>query len=398
MVISRCARFRRPSPCPPPVVELRRLGRRVPGDLLRVLQCPPFGRYAVIPVARNVWQQVEGGSPATAARRLIIGQHHPPRQRPPPRPVHALEQRLPPVLEPARPGTSCSPISRRGSRREAVAAREQGPVEVLELADGVGDGEEPPGLGRHPGRPHQPTNKPPRDSVNALARSTSASTPNRRPMRTPAPIGRVHVRFDGRAGDRGAGTEPDGDAHRLEAHDGAEAPACGIRPRVDDERRQGDVGSPVCDDRRLRRTVTRIPSASAPASTPAHRRLLTSLRRIPAMKRSPAITALRRPRSRATSSDSTPRPMAGGDDGGGGPRPRTAGRAGRRVDGAPPEVRPAGVRGRVRRVEAAATRTREAMSRGANVIYQGRLDDDSGRWSGYPDFLLRLNRPSPLGR
>ena len=46
---------------------------------------------------------------------------------------------------------------------------------------------------------------------------------------------------------------------------------------------------------------------------------------------------------------------------------------------------------------AAATRTREAMSRGANMIYQGRLEDDSGRWSGYPDFLLRVDRPSALG-
>ena len=34
---------------------------------------PPFDRYAVIPVARNVWQHVEGGSPAAAARRLIKG-------------------------------------------------------------------------------------------------------------------------------------------------------------------------------------------------------------------------------------------------------------------------------------------------------------------------------------
>ena len=33
---------------------------------------PPFDRYAVIPVARNVWQHVEGGSPAAEARRLII--------------------------------------------------------------------------------------------------------------------------------------------------------------------------------------------------------------------------------------------------------------------------------------------------------------------------------------
>ena len=45
----------------------------------------------------------------------------------------------------------------------------------------------------------------------------------------------------------------------------------------------------------------------------------------------------------------------------------------------------------------AATRTREAMSRGANVIYQGRLEDDGGRWSGYPDFLLRVDRPSAPG-
>ena len=35
----------------------------MPRDLLRVLQRPPFERYAVIPVAGNVWQQVEGGSP-----------------------------------------------------------------------------------------------------------------------------------------------------------------------------------------------------------------------------------------------------------------------------------------------------------------------------------------------
>ena len=33
---------------------------------------PPFDRYAVIPVARNVWQHVEGGSPAAEVRRLII--------------------------------------------------------------------------------------------------------------------------------------------------------------------------------------------------------------------------------------------------------------------------------------------------------------------------------------
>ena len=31
---------------------------------------PPFYRYAVIPVARNVWQHIEGGRPAAVA--LII--------------------------------------------------------------------------------------------------------------------------------------------------------------------------------------------------------------------------------------------------------------------------------------------------------------------------------------
>ena len=37
------------------------------------------------------------------------------------------------------------------------------------------------------------------------------------------------------------------------------------------------------------------------------------------------------------------------------------------------------------------------MSRGARVIYQGRLEDEGGRWGGYPDFLLRVDRPSALG-
>ena len=48
------------------------------------------------------------------------------------------------------------------------------------------------------------------------------------------------------------------------------------------------------------------------------------------------------------------------------------------------------------RAEAAA-RTADAMRRGAGVIYQGRLEDGDGRWSGYPDFLLRVERPSGLG-
>ena len=46
---------------------------------------------------------------------------------------------------------------------------------------------------------------------------------------------------------------------------------------------------------------------------------------------------------------------------------------------------------------AAAAGTRDAMRRGAEVIYQGRLEDDGGRWSGYPDFLFRVDRPSALG-
>ncbi len=45
----------------------------------------------------------------------------------------------------------------------------------------------------------------------------------------------------------------------------------------------------------------------------------------------------------------------------------------------------------------AAARTVDAMRRGAGVIYQGRLTDGDGRWSGYPDFLLRVERPSGLG-
>ena len=46
---------------------------------------------------------------------------------------------------------------------------------------------------------------------------------------------------------------------------------------------------------------------------------------------------------------------------------------------------------------AVAARTRAAMRRGADVVYQGRLEDAGGRWGGYPDFLLRVDRPSALG-
>ena len=57
-----------------------------------------------------------------------------------------------------------------------------------------------------------------------------------------------------------------------------------------------------------RRTVTSTPSPAAASATSPQRKALTSLRRIPAMKSRPAITASSRPRFRATSSDSTPRP------------------------------------------------------------------------------------------
>ena len=40
-------------------------------------------------------------------------------------------------------------------------------------------------------------------------------------------------------------------------------------------------------------------------------------------------------------------------------------------------------------------RTLEAMRRGVETIYQGRLG--GGKWNGYPDFLVRVPRPSALG-
>ena len=56
-------------------VDLRRLRRCVPREICYSYACssvPPFDRYAVIPIARNVGQHVEGGSPAAAARCLNI--------------------------------------------------------------------------------------------------------------------------------------------------------------------------------------------------------------------------------------------------------------------------------------------------------------------------------------
>ena len=70
----------------------------------------------------------------------------------------------------------------------------------------------------------------------------------------------------------------------------------------------------------LRRTVTSTPSPSAASATSAQRSALTSLRRIPAMKRSPAITASRLPRSShrpdrsAASADTRPALMSSAAD------------------------------------------------------------------------------------
>ena len=46
--------------------------RHAPAICCACSSVPPFAKYAVIPVARNVWQQVVDGSSADAARRLII--------------------------------------------------------------------------------------------------------------------------------------------------------------------------------------------------------------------------------------------------------------------------------------------------------------------------------------
>ena len=43
----------------------------------------------------------------------------------------------------------CGPSGRDAEEPFDVAAGEEGPVELFELADGVGDGEEPPGLWGH---------------------------------------------------------------------------------------------------------------------------------------------------------------------------------------------------------------------------------------------------------
>ena len=123
----------------------------MPRDLLRVLQRPPFDRYAVIPVARNVWQHVEVGSPAAAARRLIIAST---RRRSSARPVSrpgargdrlvdallvwlTLDRQLKPGLAtPALGGGP--PVPRPGSARPASRARKQAASTAVEAAERAG--------------------------------------------------------------------------------------------------------------------------------------------------------------------------------------------------------------------------------------------------------------------
>ena len=116
-----------------PVVELRRLRRRVPRDLLRVLERPPVRQVRRDPVARNVWQHVEGGrrtdpagpergrGPAAETRRLIIAstsrRSSAAARQPPPRQVAGLEERHLRLLEAAR-----LDVGRRGQSRSPARA------------------------------------------------------------------------------------------------------------------------------------------------------------------------------------------------------------------------------------------------------------------------------------
>jgi len=55
-----------------PVVQLRRPRRRVAGNLLRVLERTPVRQIRRDARRPDVWQHVDAGRPAAAARRLII--------------------------------------------------------------------------------------------------------------------------------------------------------------------------------------------------------------------------------------------------------------------------------------------------------------------------------------
>ena len=117
---SRCVRSRQRSPCPP-------AGRRASSS--SETRAPrSAARARASPVARNVWQHVEGGSPAAAGRRLIIASTsrriERPARQPPRRRVDGLEERHLRLLEPARLDVGVE--GRRGpvvSRYSRVASR-----------------------------------------------------------------------------------------------------------------------------------------------------------------------------------------------------------------------------------------------------------------------------------
>ena len=71
-----------------------------------------------------------------------------PQERGPPK-----DTRRPDELRPERPHQLRRPRPRHPEQPLHVAPREQVPVQGLELPDGVGDGEEPPGRGGHRGAP-----------------------------------------------------------------------------------------------------------------------------------------------------------------------------------------------------------------------------------------------------
>ena len=156
-------------PAPTPVERCRRASLSSETGAPRCCACsrvPPFERYAVIPVARNVWQHVEGGSPSAAGPR-DHRQHETPIEHPapsaaaPPGPSSGRAARLR-LLEPARfdagaEGRSRSVVSRnvvplpRPSRRAAAesSARSRSParapVSIVSRSFLVSAGDGPPG-------------------------------------------------------------------------------------------------------------------------------------------------------------------------------------------------------------------------------------------------------------
>ena len=114
------------------------------GEAYPAIRCtcssvPPFDRYAVIPVARHVWQQVDARQPRGRRPALDHGQHGAAPQRPPrqpPGPVDALKQRRRRVLDAAgvdvRRDSLLGPVgpARRGAYRlsRATAATRAAPA------------------------------------------------------------------------------------------------------------------------------------------------------------------------------------------------------------------------------------------------------------------------------